>query len=230
MNDPGLWIACSFMVVMTLIQAFLYLKKGIKLASDMGFKKEVINKCIRSATIASIGPSCAIGVSVVALMGLIGGPMAWQRLSVVGSLVYETLTSNIAASALGVTTETMTPDAFAAVAWAMGLAGCFWQLNVILFAPSYDKGLKLITKGDTKLLNVIVLSTMMAVFSRQLVPYMMNMASVTRPFAAAGIGAVLFLVLLLCIKRFKLGWLHEWALPIAMFVAMFAALLFPKSF
>ena len=230
MNSPGLWIACSIMVFVAVVQSFIYVRRAIKFAKELGYSKEVISRCIRSSAITAIGPACSIGVGVVALMGVIGGPLAWQRLSVVGALGYETITSNMATAALGVTTDQMTPQIFAAVAFAMGLAGCFWQLNAICFAPSYETVLTKISRGDTKILTLISTAAMAGITSRTAVPYALNAASTFRPFAATVIAAVIFLVMEFLIKKLNWKWLVEWSLPIAMIGAMFLALLVPNAF
>lgn len=223
MNSLGLWLACSVMVIITMIQSFIYLKKAIKTATEMGYSKEVQMSCIRASAIASIGPSAAIGVGVVALMALLGGPVAWMRLSVIGALVYEGVTSSMATEALGVTVQSLTPDTFAATVWAMCLAGCFWQLNVVLFAPSYDKILQKVTKGDPKVLGFIVTAAMMAIFSRSVVPHFLT---ISRSTAATVIGALSYMVLNLVQQKSDIKWLREWTLPFAMIAGMFGALLF----
>ncbi len=211
------------MIVVAAIQAATYFRKAWKTALDMGFKRETLMACVRSTAIASIGPSCAIGVGVVALMAIIGGPLAWMRLSVIGALVYEIANVNFATEALNVTMETITPDTFAAIAFALGLSGCFWELNVVLFGSSYDKVINKITHGDTKVLNIVCVAAMMAIFARSVVP---NFLTISRATYATVIGAIVCLILNWIINKSKVYALREWALPIAMLCGMFGALLF----
>ena len=229
MNSPGLWIVCGIPVVTAIVQSFIYIRRAIKFAKELGYSKEVISKCVRSSAITAIGPACSIGVGVVALMGVIGGPLAWLKLSDVGALGYEIIVSDMATSALGVTTDSMTPQIFAAMAFAMGLAGCFWQLNAIFFAPSYETVLTKVSRGDTKVLTLISTAAMAGITSRTAIPYAMNAVGTFRPFAATVIAAGLFLVIQLLIKKLNWKWLIEWSLPIAMFGAMFLTLLTPNT-
>lgn len=223
MGSTGLWIACSIMIIITAIQAAVYFGKAWKTALEMGFDRKTLMACVRSTAIASFGPSCAIGVGVVALTAIIGAPLAWMRLSVIGALVYEGANVEIATEALSVTAATLTPETFAAIAFAMGLSGCFWQLNVVLFAPSYDKVIAKISRGDTKVLTVICLATMTAIFARSVVP---NILKISRTSYAIAIGMVVTFVLNRVITKAKMYALREWALPIAMLCGMFGALLF----
>lgn len=222
-NLPMMWIVSAPIVLITLIQAIVYLKRAYSAALEIGFDRHTLNRCIRSSIITSIGPSCAIGVGIVGLMKLIGGPMAWQRLSVIGALIFEGPNVAFAAEGLGITLHEITPMAFSAICWAMGLSGIFWQLNVILFAPSYDKILRKATKGDEKILSFIVLATMMAIFSRNIIP---NFLVISRSTFATVIGAAVMVVMTVVSKKIKQGWISEWTLPVSMLVGMFGALLF----
>ena len=222
-NLPMMWVVSAPIVLIALIQALVYLKRAYSAALEIGFDRDMLNRCIRSSIITSIGPSCAIGVGIVGLMKLIGGPMAWQRLSVIGALIFEVPNVAFAAEGLGLTLHEITPMAFAAICWAMGLSGIFWQLNVIFFAPSYDKILHKVTKGDEKILSFIVLSTMMAIFSRNIIP---NFLVISRSTFATIIGAGVMVIMTLLCKKLKQDWIAEWTLPVSMLVGMFGALAF----
>ena len=60
-----------------------------------------IKKTIKTAAIFTIAPAVAIVISVMTLSKKLGLPMPWLRLSVVGSMSYETIAANNALSAMG---------------------------------------------------------------------------------------------------------------------------------
>ena len=69
-NHPLLWLICSIGIIIVLIQSALIIKKSIQAGKDMEIPKERMNKGIKTAAIASIGPawksfspSCHNGIS-----------------------------------------------------------------------------------------------------------------------------------------------------------------------
>ena len=78
----------------------VYLLKARKRALEMGITNEEINNIIKSSLIFSIVPSLSIVIGLVALAASLGTIWAWWRLSVIGSLSYETQIASTRASAL----------------------------------------------------------------------------------------------------------------------------------
>ena len=77
-----------------------YLLRARKRALEMGISREEINSIIKSSLIFSIVPSLSIVIGLVALAASLGTVWAWWRLSVIGSLSYETQIAGTLASAL----------------------------------------------------------------------------------------------------------------------------------
>ncbi len=79
----------------------VYLMKARKRALEMGITKEEVNDIIKSSAIFSIVPSLSIVIGLVALATALGTVWAWWRLSVIGSLSFETQIASSLASVLG---------------------------------------------------------------------------------------------------------------------------------
>ena len=60
----------------------------------MGITKEDLHKVIKSSLVFSIVPSLSIVVGLFALISVLGIVWSWWRLSVIGSLSYESLISS----------------------------------------------------------------------------------------------------------------------------------------
>ena len=76
-----------------------FLVKAIRRSKAIGMDQAKIRKTIRSAAIFTIAPAIAIVISVITLSNKLGLPLPWLRLSVVGSMSYETVAANNALSA-----------------------------------------------------------------------------------------------------------------------------------
>jgi hypothetical protein len=81
--------------------SLVYLKKAYTRCLEMGISKEELKKVIKSSLVFSIVPSLSIVVGLFALIAVLGVVWSWWRLSVIGSLSYETLISSSVASAIG---------------------------------------------------------------------------------------------------------------------------------
>lgn len=85
--------------------SLVYLKKAYKRCLELGISKEEIQNVMKSSVFFSIVPSLSIVVGLFALISILGTVWSWWRLSVIGSLSYESLISSSVASALGFATN-----------------------------------------------------------------------------------------------------------------------------
>ena len=69
--------------------------------SICNWSKEELKKVIKSSVVFSIVPSLSIVVGLFALISVLGVVWSWWRLSVIGSLSYESLISSSVSTALG---------------------------------------------------------------------------------------------------------------------------------
>ena len=81
------------------------LKTASKRCLELGISKEEIQNVMKSSVFFSIVPSLSIVVGLFALISILGTVWSWWRLSVIGSLSYESLISSSVASALGFATN-----------------------------------------------------------------------------------------------------------------------------
>lgn len=75
------------------ISAFslVYLKKAYDHCLELGITRKELSNVIKSSLIFSVVPSLSIVVGLFVLIAVLGSVWAWWRLSVIGSLSYETM-------------------------------------------------------------------------------------------------------------------------------------------
>ena len=85
------------------ISAFslVYLKKAYDHCLELGITRKELSNVIKSSLIFSVVPSLSIVVGLFVLIAVLGSVWAWWRLSVSGSLSYETMISSSIAQVLG---------------------------------------------------------------------------------------------------------------------------------
>lgn len=103
MNSFPMWVACGLAVLIVLLQALVFAKHAYASGPKVGLTKRQMNLGIRSAAITSIGPSIVILSGMLSLLISVGGPMAWMRLSLIGSVMFESMAAGIGTNAVGVT-------------------------------------------------------------------------------------------------------------------------------
>ena len=90
-NHPILFILVGAIIAVVLAQSLYFLLRAMKRAKELGISKETVKKTISSAAIFTIAPAIAVLVGVVALSKSLGVALPWLRLSVIGSITYETV-------------------------------------------------------------------------------------------------------------------------------------------
>ena len=100
-QSPLLLTLVSIGLIYILGFSLVYLKKAYSRCLEMGITKEELKKVIKSSVVFSIVPSLSIVVGLFALISVLGVVWSWWRLSVIGSLSYESLISSSVSTALG---------------------------------------------------------------------------------------------------------------------------------
>ena len=221
-NKPIIWVMCLPTVVLIIFQAWSFMKKAYQTGLDMGMAPKTLKTAIRAGAISAVGPSCAIGVGVVALMAIIGGPFGWLKLVDCGSLLYELTNIQLLAEANGTTTDALTFPMWINVIWTMAGSIIFWYLYVAFLAPKFDGVLKKVAGKDANILNRVVMGGTIGIYCKLSVPHLVKLSPAT--YAVLGSGLVmLFLVIIR--EKFGQKWLAEWSLPIAMIAGMAASVI-----
>ena len=100
-NHPVLFILAGLLVAVVLGQSVYFLVKALRRSKELGMDSKKIRKTMKTAAIFTIAPAVAIVISVMTLSKKLGLPLPWLRLSVVGSMSYETIAASNALEAMG---------------------------------------------------------------------------------------------------------------------------------
>ena len=90
-NSIPMWIACGIPVILVIAQALIFAKKSYSAGKKIGLTEKQMKNAIKSSAITSIGPSIVILSGMLSLLITVGGPMAWMRLSLIGSVMFESI-------------------------------------------------------------------------------------------------------------------------------------------
>ncbi|QLY39773.1 DUF5058 family protein [Hujiaoplasma nucleasis] len=125
--------------------ALFFAKKAYIRSKELKMGKEMIKKTVISSVSFSILPSIGIFIGVITMAGLLGIPLPWVRLSVLGALHYELLAVKIATD--GITVLSLNIEDFVTIAFVMTIAIIWGALFTLFFFKKYQS--KVIDKVDT---------------------------------------------------------------------------------
>ena len=212
-------------IAFVLLQSVVFFIKAWKRGIALGMQKQALLKTVGSSALFTIAPAFAILLGVIALSNALGFPLPWLRLSVIGSLTYETTAAAAAANAVGASlSQRITdPKIFSAIAWVMTLGIIPGLVLVPLFGKKIEKGISNIKSKDSKWGQIFLSGLFMGMISAFLglvfarvheglmgwIPVFVMLAS-----------AVLMMLCGLVRKLFKAKWIEDYALPISLLGGM----------
>ncbi len=218
-NSPWLWISAMPVVLIVLLQAGLFLRRSWKNGKEMGLSDEQLATGLKTGIISAIGPAIAVLAAMLALIATIGGPVAWMRLSVIGSVAFELPAAELGISQLGFGfgDDGITETAFATAVWTMTLGGIGWLLVAALGTPHMEKARQKVVGGRDTLLPIITSGAMLGAFAYFVSGEVTSGAPET---GSVAIGGLVMLSLLTIADRKEIQWIREWALGTAMAVGL----------
>ena len=260
-NHPVLFIFAGILVAVVLAQSVFFLVKAMRRSKELGMDQAKIKKTIKSAAIFTIAPAVAIVISVMTLSKKLGLPLPWLRLSVVGSMSYETIAANNALSAMGQSLGSdvpMSAQQYLNVLLVMTISIMvgIWLVPAIgrklqsgmqnmgnrdaawadIFQNSLFIGMisaflgfvfcdvsRLWTADENGRVTVMV-SQFLEDGSKQKVPVSYTATSGLVPVCTMAVSAVVMVICGLLMRKPKLKWLSEYALPISLIAGMAAAI------
>lgn len=260
-NHWILFLLAGILVAVVLGQSVYFLVKALRRSKQLGMDQKKIRKTIRTAAIFTVAPAVAIVISIITLSQKLGLALPWLRLSVVGSMSYETVAANNALSVMGQSLGSPIPlnaQQFLNVLSVMTISIMVGIWLVPVIGKKLQGGMSNLGKRDAKWAQTfsnslfigmiaaflgfvfcdvsrlwladetgMVTSTVTTVLDngekiKETVQYTSTSGLI--PVCVMGVSAVVMVICGLLMKKPKLKWLSEYALPISLVVGMAAAI------
>ncbi len=230
-NARGLWIISFVIVAIVLAQAALYLRLSFKVARQVNYPIEKCRLALRVGLISSIGPSIAIFIVMIGMMSVVGTPITWLRLSIIGAAPTELTAATLGAKAVGVEFGSPQYDLYALSSsfWTMAINGTGWLLLTALFTHKLEDIRRKAGGGDHHWLAVLSGAAAIGSFG-YLNANAINGAIIAAKKAAPGaMGPVYAIVTgiigMIVISKIaaRYPWLKEYSLGIVMLMGMAVA-------
>ncbi len=227
-NHPLLYVIVAVILALVMAQSVFFLVRAIKRAKQKGMDMKVVKNTIKRAAIFTIAPAIGIFIGIISLTGSLGIPLPWLRLSVIGSLTYETTAAEQATNAtLGLDPAVQ----FVTIAFVMTLGILVGLVATPLLCKKIQGGLVKIQSKDKKWGEIFVVALYMGMISAFLGFIFCDFSTIfvgdtsgLIPVVIMLISALLMAVCGILIKRLNWKWLNDYALPLCMIFAMVCAI------
>jgi hypothetical protein len=231
-NSPLLLVLVIIGLIYIVGFSVVYLKKAYSHCIELGITKETLKKVIKSSVVFSIVPSLSIVVGLFALITVLGTVWSWWRLSVIGSLSFETLISKSVAAAIGFesTTDMLESASGSQFGVVMILMSIGMLSGFFILLPFGKKLSSSVSKSENSSSWKYVLSgTFMLCLFAVYIPVLLFGDFVEAAVMITGL-IVAILLGIIAAKVPKLRWVSDFIMAFSMIVGMVSAIFWVKIF
>lgn len=237
-NHPILYVIVGAIIALVLGQSVFFLIRAIKRAKELGIESSTVKKTVSSAAIFTIAPAIAVLVGVLALSKSLGVALPWLRLSVIGSITYETVAAGNALEAAGMSagTTVLDPSIFITIAWVMTVGIAAGLVFVPFVTKKLQSGLSKIGMKDKKWGEIFNNAMFLGMISAFLGYVFCDVGLVFKgdtsgliPVCVMAVSAVVMAICGTIATKAKIRWLTDYALPLSLVIGMASAIPFTMA-
>ena len=232
-NHPILFVIVGALILAVLAQSVYFLVRALKRAKQLGIGEKVVKKTISSAAIFTIAPAVAILIGVIALSKSLGVALPWLRLSVIGSITYETVAAGNALNAANISAGDVVTDPaiFITILWVMTIGIAAGLILVPFVTKKIQGGLMKVTVKDKKWGEIFNNAMFLGMISAFLGYVFCDVSSIFKgetfgliPVCVMAVSALIMAVCGLLAGKLKARWLTDYALPMSLIGGMASAI------
>ena len=234
-NSPILFVIVGAIIALVLAQSVFFLIRAVKRAKQLGISSSTVKKTISSAAIFTIAPAVAVLIGVVALSKSLGIPLPWLRLSVIGSITYETVAAGNALESAGLSAgATITdPAIYVTVAWVMTVGIAAGLVLVPFVTKKIQSGMTKMGMKDKKWGEIFNNAMFLGMISAFLGYVFCDVGLIVKgdtsgliPVCVMAVSAVTMAICGTIATKAKIRWLTDYALPMSLILGMASAIPF----
>ncbi len=224
-NSSAMYLLVAIIIAFVIAQSVFFIVRAIRRGKELGIDSKKIKSTIASSAVFSIAPAVSILIGIISLSQFLGFPLPWLRLSVLGSITYEFAAATTAASTLGISTaQTISsPQAFAAIAWVMTFGIIPGIVLVPIFGKKIQNGVVNIKAKNEKWGKIFMDALFLGMISAFLGMIFAEVSTGLQgwiPVFVMIVSVAFMAVFGICVKKYKIKWLEDFALPLSMIGAM----------
>ena len=233
-NAPVLYLLAGFIVLVVLAQSVFFLVKALRRGLELGMDRAKLRRTAVTSAVFTIAPAIAIIISVMTLAKDLGVPLPWLRLSVVGSLSYETIAAANSMNAMGLTfgqSTGLTATQYVTIASVMTLSIMVGIWLVPVLCKKLQGGMSSLEKRDRKWADIFSNSMFIGMIAAFVGFVFCDVADVFSgstagliPVCVMAVSALVMCLAGLLVKKIKAPWISDYALPLSLIIGMASAI------
>lgn len=233
-NSPILFVMVGIIIAAVLGQSVFFLIKAWRRAKELNMDMKKLKKIAVSAGVFTIAPAIAIVISVMTLSKSLGIALPWLRLSVVGSLSYETIAATNTINAMGAEMGTaLNATQYVTVAFVMTLSIMVGIWLVPVVCKRMQNGMVKLEQRDKKWSDIFQSAMFIGMISAFVGFVFCDVSTVFKgdfsgliPVCVMAVSALVMCLAGLLVKKVKAQWISDYALPVSLIVGMASAIPF----
>lgn len=244
-NHPIIFVLVGLIILLVIGQSVFFLVRALKRAKEIGISGERVKRIVISSALFTVAPAVSILVGVIALSKTLGVPLPWLRLSVIGSLSYETVAAGNAINAFDAKMgeQITSPSMYVTVCFVMTIGILIGLILVPILTKRIQKGMIKLDNRDKKWSEIFTNAMFLGMISAFLGYVFCDVTNLFRsseylaelgvtrtacliPVCVMLASALVMSVLGLSSKKFKIRWMEDYALPISLVAGMASAIPF----
>ena len=232
-NHPILFAMAGVIILVVLAQSAFFLYRAVRRAKEKGMDMKLIKKTIISAAVFTVAPAVSVLVGVVILSKKLGIALPWLRLSIIGSISYETVAAETTVDQLDLPSGAAITNAsdYVTVLFVMTLGIIIGLLFVPIFTKKIQGGLQNMEKKDKRWGEIFNNAMFLGMISAFLGYVFCDVSTVFSgdlsgliPVLVMASSAIIMLVCGLISKVGKVRWITDYALPFSLIGGMACAI------
>jgi Domain of unknown function (DUF5058) len=218
MNLLSLYIIGIILIVYVLVESALFYKKAYDKGLEIGITKRQLFESTRFSILFSLVPSIPILIGLVTMIPLFGDVIVpWIRLSVVGSVSYETYAALAIKNGAQVTSLFEDLQVYSTALWTMTVSIMSGAIILLFFYRAYQNKLTSIREKDAAWSKVLIAAMFMGLVS----------TIGAQQITLGGYNALALLISMMVMAIFgtlslKFKWMEEFALPLSILLTLLA--------
>ena len=227
-NHPIIFLIVAIVILFAIAQSVFFLVRAVRRAKEKGMDMDIIKRTIKKSAVFTIAPAISIFIGVITLSYSLGIPLPWLRLSVIGSLTYETTAADSALKAVGSSLgDSVNAQQFVTVALVMTIGIIVGLVLVPLVCKKVSNGMISFKNKDKEWSDIFSTALFMGMISAFLGFIFCDVTVLWSGWIPVIVMIISALIMVLCgvlMKKLGWKWLNDYALPICMIVSMALAI------
>lgn len=225
-NAPWMYVFVVLIILGCCLHSFIFARRAWKHGLEIGLTAQELRQPLTTGIAISVFPTIPVVITMIGLIPLLGAPLPWLRLSVIGGAAAEAMSANAGVEAVGEVLEVggYTINGWIAAAYIM----CFSQTTAIIFNVIFTKPISKLYEGgktvDTRLPLAIGTGCLLGVMGYATINF--GLGAISTNGVIFGVSFLVGAVMVVLAKKMpKQKWMKDALMAVAMIIAMIVAVI-----